>query len=269
MGVARASGGVSRPKSRPAGHARRGAAVAAELSNAARSLSRSAARLAFAAPVTHVYNPLSYAWPAHQAYLERFGSGRKRVVLLGMNPGPFGMAQTGVPFGEVDAVRRWLRIEAPVRRPRREHPKRPVQGFACHRSEVSGKRLWGGIEAHFGSPRGFFAQWFVVNYCPLLFLEESGRNRTPDKLPTHEREPLFTCCDRHLRRVVKALEPRWVIGIGAFAEDRARTVLEGTPGLAIGRIPHPSPANPGAQRDWAGQARQALVEQGVCRGAAR
>ena len=263
MAVARASGGVSRPKSRPAGHARRGAAVAAELSNAARSLSRSAARLAFAAPVTHVYNPLSYAWPAHQAYLERFGSGRKRVVLLGMNPGPFGMAQTGVPFGEVDAVRRWLRIEAPVRRPRREHPKRPVQGFACHRSEVSGKRLWGGIEAHFGSPRGFFAQWFVVNYCPLLFLEESGRNRTPDKLPTHEREPLFACCDRHLRRVVKALEPRWVIGIGAFAEGRARAALGDD--VRIGRILHPSPANPRAQRDWAGIAREELEALGVCR----
>ena len=36
----------------------------------------------------------------------------KRVVFLGMNPGPFGMAQVGVPFGEVAAVRDWLRIDA-------------------------------------------------------------------------------------------------------------------------------------------------------------
>ena len=247
---------------------RGGSPIAAELALAARSLSRSLARLDFASPVTHVYDPLSYAWSAHEAYLQRYGAGRKRVVLLGMNPGPFGMAQTGVPFGEVDAVRRWLRIEAPVRRPRREHPKRPVEGFACPRSEVSGRRLWGGIEEHFGTPRGFFSDWFVANYCPLLFLEQSGRNRTPDKLPAREREPLFARCDRHLRRVIEALRPRWVVGVGAFAEGRAREALQGVDGIRFGRILHPSPANPRAQRDWVGQARSALAEQGVCSGGA-
>jgi single-strand selective monofunctional uracil DNA glycosylase len=250
-----------------AAKARRGgrgaSGTAAELAMAARGLSRAIARLRFGAPVTHVYDPLVYARRTHEAYLDRYAAGRKRVVLLGMNPGPFGMAQTGVPFGEVDAVRRWLGIEGAVSRPRREHPRRPVQGFSCPRSEVSGRRLWGGIEAHFGTPRRFFRSWFVANYCPLLFLEQSGRNRTPDKLPAREREPLFEACDRHLRRLVDALEPRWVIGVGTFAEGRARAALEDR-SLRFGRIPHPSPANPRAQRDWAGQARRALEAQGVC-----
>ena len=48
----------------------------------------------------YIYNPLEYAWQMHEAYLSRFVSRPTRTLLLGMNPGPFGMAQNGVPFGE-------------------------------------------------------------------------------------------------------------------------------------------------------------------------
>ncbi len=236
---------------------------AGALRAAARRLCRDVSGLRFAAPVSCVYDPLDYARRAHSAYLEAYGDSRKRVVFLGMNPGPFGMAQTGVPFGDVGSVRDFLGIEAPVGRPAAEHPKRPVQGFACARSEVSGTRLWGAVAMHFGSAQRFFADHFVANYCPLLFLEQSGRNRTPDKLPAAEREPLYRACDRHLRRVVEVLEPSWVVGVGAFAEGRAREVLGDS--VRVGRILHPSPASPRAQRDWAGQARRELREQGVCR----
>jgi len=209
-----------------------------------------------------VYAPLDYAWSCHGAYLSRFGNSKKRVVFLGMNPGPFGMAQTGVPFGEVSAVRDFLGIQGRVGRPPQEHPKRPVEGFDCPRSEVSGTRLWGAIAKHFEGPEGFFADHFIANYCPLLFVETGGRNRTPDKLPAHEREPLFQACDRHLRRLVTIVEPEWLVGIGAFAEQRAREALP--EGLKIGRILHPSPANPRAQRDWDGQVLRELRELGVC-----
>jgi single-strand selective monofunctional uracil DNA glycosylase len=235
---------------------------------AARSLARGVARLRFGGAVSHVYNPLVYARSAHEAYVERYAAGRKRVVFLGMNPGPFGMAQTGVPFGAVPPVRDWLRIEARVGRPRREHPLRPVTGFAGARVEVSGERLWGAVRARFGSPERFFAEHFVANYCPLLFLEAGGRNRTPDKLARGEQRALFAVCDRHLVRVVEALEPEWVVGIGGFAEARAREALGGR-ALRIGRILHPSPANPAAQRDWARRAARELREQGVCAGPAR
>src|SRR5205809_6922512 len=183
--------------------------VSNQLVDAARQLAREVGGLRFRPPVAAVYNPLIYAWAGHELYLRRFGNRRKRVVFLGMNPGPFGMAQTGVPFGEVAAVRDWLGVEGSVGRPRREHPRRPVAGFACARSEVSGQRLWGLFAARFGQPDNFFAEHLVMNYCPLAFLEATGRNRTPDKLAAAERASLFAACDGHLRSIVEALQPEW------------------------------------------------------------
>lgn len=237
--------------------------TAERLLAAGRELGRSVARLRFGAPVSHVYNPLDYAAKPHAAYVRRYADTRKRVVFLGMNPGPFGMAQTGIPFGEVAWVRDWLGICEPVSRPRRENPKRPVQGFDCTRSEVSGARLWGTIAEHFGTPERFFRQHFVANYCPLVFMETSGRNRTPDKLPVAERDPLFAACDRHLLRLVEILEPEWVVGVGSFAAARARAALAG-PAPRIARILHPSPASPLANRDWAGAVRAELAALDLC-----
>jgi len=236
-----------------------------ELIAAADELSRALAHLTFAEPVTHVYNPLVHARRNYVAYVEAFGQGRKRAVFLGMNPGPWGMAQTGVPFGDAKMVRNWLGIAHPVDRPAVEHPKRPVQGVDCPRSEVSGTRLWGAVQAHFGPPARFFRRFFVANYCPLCFLEASGRNRTPDQLPLQERRPLFEACDAHLRRMVRALSPGHVVGIGAFAANRARAALEGLE-VEVGQVLHPSPANPAANRGWAEQATRTLVELGLCSG---
>jgi single-strand selective monofunctional uracil DNA glycosylase len=236
-----------------------------ELIAAADELNRALARLTFDAPVTHVYNPLVYARRSYVAYVEAYGQGRKRAVFLGMNPGPWGMAQTGVPFGDAKVVQGWLGLAHPVDRPAVEHPKRPVQGVDCRRSEVSGTRLWGAVQAHFGTPARFFRHFFVANYCPLCFLEASGRNRTPDQLPQQERRPLFEACDAHLRRMVRALSPRLVVGIGAFAANRARAALEGLE-LEVGQVLHPSPASPAANRGWAEQATRTLVELGICPG---
>ena len=194
--------------------------------------------------------------------MRKFSAARKRIIFLGMNPGPFGMVQTGVPFGEVAAVRDWLKIECPVGKPEREHPQRPVTGFACMRSEVSGRRLWGLFAERFGTPEQFFAEHIVMNYCPLAFLESGGRNRTPDKLPAYEKAALFATCDRHLRRFVAVLQPEWLIGVGDFAAKRAECLLQNSP-LNIGRILHPSPASPAANRNWKGLATRQLKELGV------
>lgn len=260
--------------------------IADELVGAARQLRSAVRDLNFTAPVTCVYNPLDYAWPAHETYLRRFGNSPKRVVFLGMNPGPFGMAQTGVPFGEVAAVRGWLAIHARIRKPQHEHPRRPIEGFACPRSEVSGLRLWGLFARRFGRAEKFFQAHFVANYCPLSFLEKSGRNVTPDKLPAREVAPLYAACDRHLRRVIAALQPEWLIGVGGFAERRARLLFANSPrginrrglnpgseraiprgeGVKLGKILHPSPASPAANRDWAGQVTRQLQSLGVWEG---
>jgi single-strand selective monofunctional uracil DNA glycosylase len=211
---------------------------------------------------SHVYNPLDYAWAAHAEYLRRYVAGTKRVIFLGMNPGPFGMVQTGVPFGEVEAVRDWLGIDVSFDPPERQHPRRPVLGFACTRSEVSGRRLWGLFRERFGAADRFFDEHTVLNYCPLAFLDESGRNRTPDRLPVEERQALFAECDRHLRDALCILDPAWVIGVGGFATARAQAAVNG--GRArVGRLEHPSPANPRANRDWSGLATGQLTELGV------
>jgi len=219
-------------------------------------------RLKFAPPVAYVYNPLEYAWAAHKMYLRRYGNSRKKVLFLGMNPGPFGMVQTGIPFGQVAAVRDWLGIVAKIGSPGNVHAKRLVTGFACKRSEVSGERLWGLFAQRFGTAEKFFQDHFVLNYCPLAFMEESGRNRTPDKLPPAERNALFAECDQHLRDAVKVLEPDWLIGIGDFAAARAQKVFEGE-SVKIGKILHPSPACPASNTDWRGKATMQLRQLGV------
>lgn len=238
---------------------------AERLIEAARQLGRSVASLRFGPPVTHVYNPLDYAGRSYRRYLRRFADGHKRVVFLGMNPGPYGMAQTGIPFGEVSSVRDWMGIEERIDRPDHEHPTRPIEGFACRRSEVSGARLWGAVASRFERPEAFFRDHFVANYCPLVFMEASGRNRTPDKLAPAEKHALYAACDEHLRRLVTVLEPEWIVGVGAFAEQRAREALTGLT-VEIGRILHPSPASPLANRDWAGTAGRELRELGICPG---
>ena len=218
--------------------------------------------LTFGPPVSHVYNPLVYARAPYDLYLKRYGASPKEAVFVGMNPGPWGMAQTGVPFGEVGLVRDWLGIRAPVGKPPGEHPARPVLGLDCTRSEVSGRRVWGWVRGRFGAPEHFFSRFFIANYCPLLFMEASGRNRTPDRLPAAERRPLLAACDTALRRTVEFLEPRLVIGVGRFAESRAREALAGLD-VEVGVVAHPSPANPTANRGWEALADQALVSLGV------
>ncbi len=227
-----------------------------------RRLSRALGGMRFRRPVVCVYDPMGYAWANVREYLERYARRRPRALLLGMNPGPWGMVQTGVPFGEVAAVRDWLGISNRVKKPPVEHPARPILGMDCPRSEVSGRRLWGWARERFGTPERFAETLFVWNYCPLAFLEESGRNRTPDKLPAREREALFGPCDEALRNMVEWLEPERVIGVGAFAEARAESALVGL-GIPTGRVLHPSPASPLANRGWAARAEEQLIRQGV------
>ncbi len=237
--------------------------IAKEVLRAAANLRDAVDPLRFSAPVTHVYNPLNYAWPAHEQYVKKFAGTPKRILFLGMNPGPFGMAQTGVPFGEINAVRDWMGVRGEVKRPAKEHPKRPILGFDCPRCEVSGKRLWGLFANRFGAAGNFFREHYVVNYCPLAFLSETGSNVTPDKLPRREVEELFAACDAHIARVVEILRPEWLVGVGGFAFQRVQSLAETKPALRTAQILHPSPASPAANRDWSGVATTQLKQSGV------
>ncbi len=226
-----------------------------------RKLTKTLAPMEFEEPVASTYNPLVYARVPAEAYLTRFGGGKKKVVMLGMNPGPWGMAQTGVPFGEIAAVRDWMKIEGKVGKPAQEHEKRPVLGFECTRSEVSGRRLWGLFSERFESAEAFFEDFFVLNYCPLIFLEAGGKNRVPEKLKKHERVELLEKCDEALAATLDILAPELVIGVGAWAKKRVKAVVGDN--LRVGQILHPSPANPHANKGWAEKAAAQLSDLGI------
>lgn len=231
---------------------------------ATRELSDAVGALKFSEPVAYVYNPLEYARETHEQFLARYGNGRKRFIFLGMNPGPFGMAQTGVPFGEIDAVQNWLGIFGFVGKPPQEHPAKPVDGFGCPRSEVSGRRLWGLFRERFGASENFFKEHFVTNFCPLLFVagNERGKNLTPEDLIPEERDAVNAPCDLFLRRLAEILEPEWLVGIGNFAETAAKRALAGMP-VKFTRVIHPSPASPAANKDWSGKVTAKLVAEKI------
>jgi single-strand selective monofunctional uracil DNA glycosylase len=229
---------------------------------AARQLAKDVDKLRFAEPVAYVYNPLVYAWRAYEQYLRIMNPLGAEVLFLGMNPGPWGMAQTGVPFGHVPTVRDWLGINAKIDQPAKMHPQRPIEGLNCARAEVSGERLWGLFRKQFGTPQKFFRRHFVTNYCPLVFMEASGRNRTPDKLRADERVKLQAICDLHLMKVLDAVTPRVVVGVGAYAEQCFRRAIGERP-IEVIRILHPSPASPAANRNWAEKVTVQLTAAGI------
>ena len=226
-----------------------------------RDLRAKTAKLRFGAPVAHVYRPLDYAWPMVEAYVAQFGQGTKEVLFLGMNPGPFGMGQTGIPFGDVESVRSWMKLDAPIGAPADAHEKRPVLGLASTRVEVSGARLWGAIRKKHRDPATFFARAIVLNYCPLLFLDAKAANVTPDKLKKSERDACEAVCDAALARAVEVLAPACVVGIGLYAKKRFEKI--GIAPERIACIPHPSPASPQANQGWDRLAKAALADAGI------
>lgn len=223
-------------------------------------------KLSFSEPVTHTYNPLSYAWLPHQKYLESFAVGKKKVLFMGMNPGPYGMAQTGVPFGEIEAVEKWMGINEAVTQPADVHPKRPIDGFSCSKSEVSGRRLWGLFSRKFPEAKDFFKNHYVTNYCPLVWMADTGRNITPDKINKQQMKAVESACDAFLVKLIEQLSPEFVIGVGAYAEKKLTNVLKKNTlgdGITIGKILHPSPASPLANSGWEEIAEKQLLELGV------
>uniref|UniRef100_A0A6A7G791 Single-strand selective monofunctional uracil-DNA glycosylase-like n=1 Tax=Hirondellea gigas TaxID=1518452 RepID=A0A6A7G791_9CRUS len=213
--------------------------------------------LSYAPKVKYLYNPIHYAVVPHLQYLQMFCSQLpKPLMMLGMNPGPWGMAQTGVPFGHVNTVRDWLGIQGEVSKPASEHPKKPVQGFLCTRSEVSGERLWGLLKQLSGGDASTLAASVLLyNYCPLMMLADSGANITPADLKAGERKELESACNSSLVRTVSLLGVQDIIAVGNYTYDRTRAALkQSLPHVKVHKLLHPSPRSPAANRDWAGAA---------------
>jgi len=213
----------------------------------------------------YIYNPLDYAWPMMETYLRRYLSQPVKTVFLGMNPGPFGMAQTGIPFGEITVVKGYLQIEEPIGKPLVEHPKRPIFGLETQRKEISGQRLWGLIQEYFPDAQDLVGSIGVINYCPLVFVDRgsTGKNITPDRLGLGERMALETICDSYLHDMLEMLNPVFALGVGKYAESKLLTVAKAFEDITVGSILHLSPINPRANRGWAGIVRAQLDELGV------
>jgi len=206
-----------------------------------------------------VVNPWDYAREGRDAFLGGLGE-RPAVFFLGMNPGPWGMAQTGIPFGEVGMVRDWMGWNPDISKPEHEHPKRPVEGMACTRKEVSGSRLWGLMRDHYGPAEACFAEVVVWPFCPLMWLKESGANLPPNQIRAAERRPMEQICDQALIDVLDLFQPEHLVAIGQYAETALKRACPDRP---VPRILHPSPASPAANKDWAGTVTQQLKDAGI------
>ena len=238
--------------------------VSADLISTGRVLADELRPLDFSDPVSHTYLTVDYAREGYEGYLRKFGNSKKKVLMLGMNPGPFGMAQTGVPFGEITAVRDWMGLNPKIGKPDDEHPKRKIVGMECPKSEVSGRRLWGLFSERFPKAEDFFEGHLVINFCPLVWMKDSGANLTPDKIKSSEMTAVDTACHRHLRRLIEILEPEYLIGVGAYAEKKMLAAKDELGVDAkVGKILHPSPASPAANRGWAEAAEGQLGELGI------
>jgi len=221
--------------------------------------------LSFGAPVTTIYHPIDYASEPHSDYVRRYCRSQKNVVFLGMNPGPFGMVQSGVPFGDCRLVREWLGVSGAVRKPANENAKRPIIGLECQRSEVSGTRFWNFIRSLSlnDDPNSFFRHCYVHNYCPAAFIDHKGKNITPASMKKSDLAALESICDEYLIKAIDVLGASVVVAIGVYARDRCRRVFSSElPRIRVEMIMHPSPANPATNTGggWAVKVRQQLEQ---------
>ncbi|XP_006564278.1 single-strand selective monofunctional uracil DNA glycosylase [Apis mellifera] len=220
-------------------------------------------KIVFHSPIEYVYSPLEYAFNIHTMYVQKYCNTIKKILFLGMNPGPWGMSQTGVPFGEISMVRDWLKICGPVGKPVKEQPNRKVTGFQCNRSEISGKRLWSLFQKLCGSPEKFFQQAYIHNYCPIALMKKNGCNITPAEIKGSEIQTLHSSCDKALLDIIKIIKAEIVIGIGGYAEKRAQFVIQSSKlPIKVLCLPHPSPRAVN-NKNWSEKATKKLSEFGL------
>ena len=75
--------------------------------------------------------------------------------------------------------------------------------------------------------------------------------------------PVELACLKHLTELIALLAPAFLIGVGGFAEERLQRAAACGSTARLGRILHPSPASPAANRGWAEAATRQLTELGV------
>ncbi len=76
---------------------------------------------------------------------------------------------------------------------------------------------------------------------------------------------LLEICERSICEIVQLLGVEIVVGVGKFAQERARVALKaaGMDWIRVETIMHPSPANPMANKGWDAIAEKQLEDMGV------
>ncbi|KAH8271369.1 hypothetical protein KR018_007666 [Drosophila ironensis] len=218
-----------------------------------------------ASNIACIYNPLVYASRLHGDYLRRYLSGPKKLVLVGMNPGPNGMGQTGIPFGNVRTVKVMMQLSGTVDKPAVEHPKRPVVGLDCHIEEPSGVRLWELFLRLSGNMDTFSQQCFVHNFCPLAFFDEAGRNLTPSELKGTYKTRIRDLCLEALEQQLALLKPTIVVAVGEYVHSvLKRSDYCKSDSISVLRLAHPSPRSVN-NTNWPEKAEAFLVEHDLVR----
>lgn len=209
--------------------------------------------------VQYVYNPVDYAYAGYSRYVRKYLKSSKKILFVGLNPGPYGMCQTGIPFGDVSTVKEWMELEMDISKPLDECPKKPVDGLKCTTVEQSGKRFWGFFKKKCGAADNFFRNAFVINYCPIAFFDRSGKNVTPNELEVSSREELEKICDEYLEKVVEMVKCEIIICVGRYAEHKVKSIFIDNSEINILYMKHPSP-QVGSEDNWLADAHEFLID---------
>lgn len=209
-----------------------------------------------------IYNPLEYCLDPFIQYLEKGGE-KRDIVFLGMNPGPFGMMQNGIPFGASNFVNNYLNIEKDFDKQKieKEHPKYKIIGKNIERQEISGTKLWGLIQSFYPDSNTFLENQIVLNYLQLAILDkEKGKNITPDKLNKDVRTKIENICDNQLREILDILESKVLIGVGKYSYDSLLRVKKNE---KVIKINHPSPLNARYFKTWTEDTKKLLIDENI------
>jgi len=214
-----------------------------------------------------VWNPALYALDIYQEYLTKFPPEPGAILALGLNPGPYGMAQTGIPFTDCRTASGALGMEMTI-------PGKAPDDLISRLKKANGK--WRGTYERsslgmyrflilaWGDIKTAYRNWFVGNPCPLLFLDPERWNVTPADPRLRRMKEVGELRQRAVIGFSEILNPR---GIVCFGKDVAKAVGE----VAIRQVgpdrvvfyEHPARAVP---EKWAAGLLQELTQRQLLTG---
>lgn len=193
--------------------------------------------------VRRILNPLVYAWHLHEEYMGKVPQGTK-ILFVGMNPSPSSL--TGIPFYEKDAMTNLF--GAPLLTQLLNEMPAKYRG---NETSESGQRFWEFVFKKFGSYDKFFRYCFIINYCPLIFMNKDGGNVPLDGFNDASQsllKNLMAISDSGLKDIIDHIKPTLIIGIGRYAFNRVRQA--NTSNIKCYQIRHPSPATGMTSDQW-------------------